>query len=133
MAEKAVRGIRGAITVRENSPDEIVAATKELLQGLMEANNFKIEDICSAIFSATTDLNAQFPAVAARQIGWLFTPLLCTNEIPVPGSLQKCIRVLLHVNSTMTQEEIIHLYLGEAKSLRPDLGHPAEDQYYKSS
>jgi len=128
-----VRGIRGAITVEENRADEIVSATKELLEKLREANGFKIGDVCTALFSVTGDLDAQFPAVAARELGWMFTPLLCTNEVPVPGSLEKCIRVLLQVNTNRSQDEMAHVYLREAKKLRPDLGHPTEDQYYKSS
>jgi len=133
LREKAVRGIRGAITVEQNHGHEIVSATRELLGALAKANDVAIPDICSVIFSVTNDLNAQFPAVAARELGWLYTPLLCTNEIPVPGSLPKCIRVLLHVNTTKRQDEIVHVYLREAKKLRPDLGLPQEDRYYNSS
>ncbi|MEW6358835.1 MAG: chorismate mutase [Planctomycetota bacterium] len=133
MGEKTVRGIRGATTVQRNDAGEIVAATRELLEALTKANDITVPDICSAIFSVTTDLNAQFPAVAAREIGWLYTPLLCTNEIPVPGSLKKCIRVLLHVNTRKKQDEVIHIYLRDAKKLRPDLGSPKQDIYYNSS
>jgi len=132
MAESAVRGVRGAITVEANDADQIVEATFELLSQLADANDIKVDDVCSIIFSVTKDLDAQFPAVAARRLGWLYTPLLCTNEIPVPGSLDKCVRILMHVNTTKRQEEIKHLYLREAKQLRPDLGSPKENQYYNS-
>ncbi|HON78330.1 MAG TPA: chorismate mutase [Spirochaetota bacterium] len=127
-----VRGIRGATTVTENTRDEIIEKTKELLDVLVKKNNLNIEDIASAIFSVTDDVTAEFPAVAARKIGWLYTPLFCTKEIPVPGSLNMCIRVLLHVNSTKKQEEMIHEYLYEARKLRPDLDTGEKDRYYSS-
>lgn len=113
-----IRGIRGAITVKNNSKEEILEATKKVLQEMVTQNQIKIEDIASAIFSVTTDLNAAFPAEAARLIGWKHTSLLCTTEIPVPDSLTKCIRVLLHVNSDKKQDEIKPVYLEEAKTLR---------------
>jgi len=118
----AVRGIRGATTVDENTKEEILAKTEELLLEIVKTNNLKIEDIASALFSVTEDVNADFPAVAARKLGWHFTPLMCTREIPVPGSLNSCVRVLLHVNSDRSQAELNHVYLYEAKRLRPDLG-----------
>jgi chorismate mutase len=114
----SVRGIRGAITVKNNSKEEILSATKELLAEIVKNNTFKINDVATVIFSATGDLNAEFPAVAARELGWNETPLLCTTEIDVPGSLQRCIRVLLLVNSDKKQEEIKHIYLREAVNLR---------------
>lgn len=113
-----VRGIRGAITAKSNSKEEIISATKELLAEIVKSNALKIEDIASIVFSSTKDLNAEFPAAAARELGWNETPLLCTSEIDVPGSLQKCIRVLLLVNSDKKQEEMKHIYLGEAVNLR---------------
>jgi len=114
----SIRGIRGATTVQNNDKQEIVSATKELLSKILEKNQLKIEDIASVVFSATEDLNAEFPAVAAREIGWNDTPLLCTREINVPGSLPKCIRVLLSVNSDKPQKEVKHIYLKEAVNLR---------------
>ena len=98
----AVRGIRGATTVEANTREQIVARTKELLESLMAKNGTAIEDVASAVFSVTDDLNAEFPAVAARKIGWIYTPLFCTREIPVPRSLPMCVRVLLHVNYRKT-------------------------------
>lgn len=127
-----VRGIRGATTVQTNSREQIISRTTELLQQLIAVNNVTVEDIASAIFSVTDDLNAEFPAIAARKLGWIYTPLFCTREIPVPGSLNSCIRVLLHINSEKKQEEMIHLYLHDAIKLRPDLEHREKDRYYKS-
>ncbi|NLM95326.1 MAG: chorismate mutase [Firmicutes bacterium] len=116
-----VRGIRGAITVQENSEEQILAATETLLREILRANDLSPEDIASIIFTVTDDLNAAFPAKAARQLGLLQPALLCAREIPVPGALPRCIRMLLHVNTPRTQKEIRHIYLGEAGSLRPDL------------
>ncbi len=128
----AVRGIRGATTVEENSKEEIIEKTRELLESLIKKNNIVVDDVASATFSVTEELNAEFPAVAARDIGWIFTPLFCTREIPVQGSLKNCIRVLLHVNSETAQKDIIHAYLHGAKKLRPDLESNNEDKYYSS-
>jgi chorismate mutase len=127
-----VRGIRGATTVTENTREEIIEKTGELLDVLVKKNGLNTEDIVSAIFSVTDDINAEFPAVAARKLGWLYTPLFCTREIPVPGSLNMCIRVLLHVNSIKKQEEMIHEYLYESRKLRPDLHTGEKDRYYSS-
>lgn len=113
------RGIRGATTVERNEREAIVAATTELLQLMIRQNELRAEDIASAIFSLTEDLDAEFPAVAARMLGWENVPLLCTREIPVPGSLGKCIRVLLHVNTTRSLAEIQHIYIRGAVNLRP--------------
>ncbi len=121
MKEVWVRGIRGAVTVPENSPRVICEATKELLTLIVKENEIKIEDIISIIFSVSVDLNAAFPAEAARELGWTMVPLLCTTEIPVPGSLEKCIRVLVHAYLPRSQAEVRHVYLGEAVKLRPDL------------
>lgn len=128
----AVRGIRGATTTPANTKSDIVARTKEMLETLVTLNDIRTEDIASAIFSVTDDLNAEFPAVAARQMGWLYTPLFCTMEIPVQGSLKSCIRVLLHVNTDMSQEEMKHVYLHEAEKLRPDLGTANKNKFYTS-
>jgi chorismate mutase len=119
------RGIRGATTVTENSREEILAATRELLERLVERNELDVEDIASAFFTVTEDLDAEHPALAARQLGWQDVALLCAREIPVPGSLGKCIRVLLHVNTQQTQEQLRHVYLREAVALRPALADVA--------
>lgn len=115
----ACRGIRGATSVEANRADDILAATRELLQLIVERNEVAIEDITSAFFTVTADLDAVHPALAARQLGWGDAALLCAQEIPVPDSLPRCIRVLLHVNTTRTQAEIRHVYLREAVVLRP--------------
>lgn len=115
-----IRGLRGAITVSKNTKEDILSATKELLQKMLKENNLEIEDIASIIFSTTPDLNAEFPAFAARQLGMDYTPLLCMHEIDVPGSLKKCIRILMHINTAKTQKEMRAIYLKEAASLRPD-------------
>jgi chorismate mutase len=116
----SIRGIRGATTVRANTSPEILAATRELLEKIVEENELAVENIASIIFSVTRDLNTEFPAVAARRLGWDDTALLCTNEIDVPGSLPRCIRVLLQVNSEKTQSQIKHVYLREAVNLRKE-------------
>ena len=116
-----VRGIRGAITVESNDAEEIRTATQELLQMILSENQLCTEDLVSAIFTVTSDLNADFPASSARGIGWQLVPLLCATEIPVPGALPRCIRVLLHANTTRNQKEIRHIFLRNAASLRKDL------------
>lgn len=116
------RGIRGATTVKHNQRDEILTSTTELLQLIIERNHIRVDDIASVIFTVTDDLDAEFPALAARQIGWTETALMCMREIPVPGSLPMCIRVLLHVNTSRKQSEIQHVYLREAIALRPNFG-----------
>lgn len=113
------RGIRGATTVDHNNQEEILAATTELLLLMMSKNDLLVEDIASVIFTVTEDLDAVFPAQAARRMGWNEVAMICTREIPVPNSLGKCIRVLLHVNTTRSASEIQHVYLREAVSLRP--------------
>ena len=127
----AVRGVRGATTVEANTKEEIVSKTEELLTGLIDVNNIQLEDVASVIFSATDDIDAEFPAVAARKIGWIYTPLFCTREIPVQGSMRGCIRVLMHVNSDKRQDEMVQLYLHEAAKLRPDL-KDGGTRYYRS-
>ncbi len=116
-----VRGIRGATTVPEDTAEAILGATEELVRELVAANDLKTEDIASALFTVTPDLHAEFPAAAARRIGWTMVPLLNFTEIGVPGRLEKCIRVLLHVNTERSQHEMVHVYLREAVALRPDL------------
>ena len=118
----AIRGIRGAITVSADEPDLILQATRELLEEILEANpGMKLEDIGSAWFSVTEDLVSTFPAQGARQRGWGLVPMLCAREIPVPNSLPRVIRVLVHWNTETPQSEITHVYLREAVKLRPDL------------
>ena len=116
-----MRGIRGATTVREDSSQEVLTATRELLEAIRQSNGFKVDDIASILFTVTQDVRSAFPAEAARSIGWDRVPLLCFQEIQVPGSLPRCIRVLVHVNTEMTQQEIKHVYLHEAAALRRDL------------
>jgi chorismate mutase len=118
----AIRGIRGATTVSDDVPDLILQATRELLETILEENEgMKPEDVASAIFTVTDDLVSTFPAQAARQMGWGLVPMLCGREIPVPESLPRVIRVLVHWNTEIPQSEIKHVYLREAVRLRPDL------------
>jgi len=119
-----VRGVRGAITISQDTPEEIAKATRELLTALIQKNDFVLEDIASAHFTVTPDITSAFPAQSARMMGWTQVPLMCSQEIPVPGALPRCIRVLLHVNTDKSQAEIKHVYLGEAANLREDLGDP---------
>jgi len=117
-----IRGIRGAITVSADQPDEILAATRELLEELLKVNAIEGHDeICSAIFTTTLDLTSTFPAEAARELGMNQVPLLCASEISVPDSMPRCIRVLLHVNTDRRQSEMVHVYLRDAAKLRPDV------------
>ena len=115
-----VRGIRGAITADADTTEGILDATQRLLTAIVEANRIATEDIASVLFTVTPDLKAQFPA-AARRMGWTLVPLLNFTEIAVPGGLERCIRVLLHLNTTLGQAEIVHVYLEGARALRPDL------------
>ena len=117
----AFRGVRGATTVENNTRDEILTATRQLLALMIRLNDIQPEDVASALFTLTRDLNAEFPALAARQLQWLDVPLLCGYEVEVPGSLQKCIRVLIHWNTDKPQRDISPVYIREAKRLRPDL------------
>lgn len=117
-----VRGVRGATTVSADKPEAILEATHELLTTILEANpSMRTENIASGLFTTTEDLNAAFPAQAARDLGWTLVPLICSREIPVPSGLPLTIRVLLHWNTDIPQAQIRHIYLGAAASLRPDL------------
>jgi len=116
-----VRGIRGAITVAVNSKESILEGTEELLLAMQKKNEFNTTDIVCILFSMTPDLDAAFPAEAARQLGWRMVPLFDTQEIPVAGSLPQCIRILMLINSQKSQLEINHCYLREAQVLRADL------------
>jgi chorismate mutase len=115
------RGVRGAITVDENSTQAILSATDELLRAIIVANQMREPDVASVFFTVTPDLDVVCPAVAARQLGWTRTALLCLQEMAVPGSLPRCIRVLIHWNTGRSSDEIHHVYLGKARQLRPDL------------
>jgi len=117
-----IRGIRGATTVKADEPDLILQATRELLEEILAENEgMRPEDVASAIFTVTDDLAATFPAQGARQMGWGLVPMLCAREIPVPNSLPRVIRVLVHWNTELPQDEITHVYLRDAVKLRPDL------------
>jgi chorismate mutase len=115
------RGIRGAVAVDENSATAILTATIALLGEIVAANAVVPEDIGSVVFSVTPDLDAVYPAQAARTLGWDHVPLLCLQEMAVPGSLPRCIRVLIHWNTELRADAVHHVYLGAARSLRPDL------------
>ena len=114
------RGIRGATTADSNSRDDILRATRELLALMIRLNGIHPEDVASAIFSMSSDLNAEFPALAARQLGWFDVALLCNHELDVPGSLRRCIRILLHWNTQLSAKDVVHVYIKDAKNLRPD-------------
>jgi chorismate mutase len=116
------RGIRGATTVEHNEEQEILAATVELLSGIIVENEIAPEDIGSVIVTVTADLDATFPARAIRNMsGWELVPLMCALEVPVQGALPKCIRLMVMANTTKSQTDMVHVYLNEAKALRPDL------------
>lgn len=117
------RGIRGATTVESNTREAILAATRELLTEMVSVNGVRTEDIASAYFTTTPDLDAEFPAVAARAMGWTNVALMCGHEMDVPGSLRMCLRILLHVNTEKAQAEICHVYQRGAVVLRPDLAN----------
>lgn len=121
MPERHVRAIRGATTVPADAPESIRAATQALLREITTRNRLAPADIISALFTVTADLRSEFPARAARELGWDDVPLLCTVEIPVPGALPHCIRVLLHIESERPRSALEHVYLEGARVLRPDL------------
>jgi chorismate mutase len=119
-----IRGVRGAITVDCNSEEVIIGATEELLKQVIDGNNILPDQVASVFISTTDDLNAAFPARAMRKFpGWTYVPVMCMRELAVPGALPLCVRVMLHVNTAVPQEEIVHVYLGGATVLRPDLGN----------
>jgi len=118
------RGVRGATTTQENTREAIVTATRELLCELVAANNINVDDVASVFFTTSPDLNAEFPAVAARELGWQSAAMMCGHEMSVPHGLEKCIRVLIHWNTDKPAVEIRYVYLKGAARLRPDLsGH----------
>jgi chorismate mutase len=114
------RGVRGATTVERDTAEDILEATREMLLELIQRNEIEPDNVASAIFTTTPDLHAEFPAVAARQLGWRDVALLCGHEMTRPGALGRCIRVLIHLNTTRTAQEIEHVYLRDAIALRPD-------------
>lgn len=117
----ACRGVRGATTVEENTRESILRNTRQLLALMIRRNGIEPEDVGSVVFSMTEDLDAEFPALAARQLGWLEVPLLCTNEVHVPSSLRRCVRILIHWNTDKPQHAITPIYIKDAIHLRPDL------------
>ncbi len=116
----AIRGVRGATIARENTRDAILSATREMLEKLVMANGMQAEDIASAFFSTTRDLNADYPAIAARQIGWTDTALMCMHEMDVPHGLPMCVRVMVHWNTDKPAHDVTHVYINGAEVLRPD-------------
>jgi chorismate mutase len=124
----ACRGIRGATVAQADTRPAILAATRELLEALIAANDVHPDDVASVFFTTSPDLTAEYPALAARELGWMDTALLCNQDIAVPTGLARCIRVLIHWNTERRPDEIKHCYLGEAERLRPDraqAGQPA--------
>ena len=115
------RGVRGAVPVRANTPDEILRAADRLLRLLIEKNGIHQDDVSSAIFTTTKDVNAEYPAIAARKLGWRGVAMLCGHEMEVPHGLQACLRILIHWNTDKSPQDIVHVYLEEAQSLRPDM------------
>jgi chorismate mutase len=124
----AYRGIRGAVCVEKNETYAIIEATQTLLQKMVDANSIQTDDIASIIFTATADLDAAYPARAARELGWINVPLLCMQEMDVVGSLPYCIRVLMSWNTERPAGLIQHIYLGKACQLRPDLAQQAKGE-----
>ena len=117
-----IRGIRGATTVSTNDADLIIQETKRMIEEMAIKNKIDPQSIASVLISVTSDLNATFPAKALRLIdGWKYVPVMCMPEIEVPGSLPRCIRVMMTVNTNLQQDEITHIYLNDAVQLRPDL------------
>jgi len=116
-----VRGLRGATTVDEDTVEQVSARSQELMARLMERNGLEEDDIVSVLFTATADVTSTFPATAVREIGFGAVPLLCAAEIPVPGAMPRCIRVLLHVHTSRSKDEMHHVYLHGAQGLRDDL------------
>ena len=114
------RGVRGATTADSNTSEDILTATRQLLALMIRQNGIGQEDVASATFTTSHDLDAEFPALAARQLGWFDVALMCGNELDVPGSLKQCIRILLHWNTDKRQDEIVHIYVKDAGRLRPD-------------
>jgi len=119
---KILRGLRGATTASANTSQAILEATEELIRALQTANDFRPDDVESAIFTSSPDLTAEYPARAARRLGWDTVPLLGASEVAVPDGVPRCIRLLLHLYTTKAPRELKHIYLREAAQLRPDRG-----------
>ncbi|MBU8907248.1 chorismate mutase [Desertibacillus haloalkaliphilus] len=117
-----IRGIRGATTITENDAEKILRATEALVTEMITKNDIKADDVAHVIITVTDDIDAAFPAKAIRSFeGWTYVPVMCSREIPVPGSLEHCIRIMMTVNTTKAQQDIEHVYLEKAVQLRPDL------------
>lgn len=128
MPETSLRALRGAITIDVDTPEEIGRQTRRLLETLYERNGLSHDDVISVLFSATPDLMSVAPAVAAREFGMVDIPLLCTTEMPVTGSLEMCVRLLAHIETTKSRDELRHVFLRGATVLRPDLAEPGDDR-----
>jgi chorismate mutase len=122
-----LRGIRGAVNVDMNERSSILKATMQLLKKIVSENEVEVEEIVSVFLTTTKDINAEFPAYALREMGWKYVPVLCVQEIDVPGSLKRVIRVLVNAYVNKTQKEIKHQYLGKTINLRPDLKEEDND------
>lgn len=117
-----IRGVRGATTVLRNESEEIISHTQKLIEEMVETNQIEAKDIANVFISVTKELNADFPAKALRRLsGWTYVPVMCMQEIEVVGGLEKCIRVMMTINTEKNQQEIQHIYQQEAVKLRPDL------------
>ncbi|MBM7705520.1 chorismate mutase [Chryseomicrobium aureum] len=117
-----IRGVRGATTIPADQPDQILIATQELAMEMARVNSIQAEDVASVIISTTPDVISAFPAKAVRTIeGWEYVPVMCMHEMSVAESLPRCIRIMMHVNTTVAQNQVEHIYLNEAVTLRPDL------------
>ncbi|MCL4562510.1 MAG: chorismate mutase, partial [Chloroflexi bacterium] len=116
----SLRGIRGAVTANEDTPEAILGATRRLLEAILAENrSLRPEDMASVFFTVTDDLHAAYPAQAGREIGWHTVPMMCSREIPVPGGLERCIRVMILWNTELSQQDVHPVYLDEAARLRP--------------
>lgn len=120
------RGIRGATVLAANTREEVLQATRELLEGMVKSNGVEKEDVACVLFTTTADINAEFPALAARQMGWNDVALLCSQEVEVPESLSRCVRILMLHNTTKKSDEIVHVYLRGAEVLRQTPGMEAK-------
>jgi chorismate mutase len=123
-AERKVRAVRGATTVERDEAMLVCDATRELLIEMLSRNAATADDVISAVFTVSPDLRSEFPARAARDLGWDHVAMLCTTEMPVPGAMERCVRVMLHVELTGAQRDVKHAYLRQAAGLRPDLTEP---------
>jgi chorismate mutase len=117
----AVRAVRGAVQLERDEREHLLASVAELLTGILKRNGFTTDDLISVLFTATPDLISEFPALAARQLGITDVPLLCAQEIDVPGAMPRVVRVLAHVETELDKTEITHVYLGAAAALRKDI------------